>query len=56
MQEEIFGPVLPMKSYADFEETMAYMNAHERPLALYYFGEDTAESERVAGAHARRAE
>ena len=45
MQEDIFGPILPVKRYGAFEETIAYVNAHDRPLALYYFGADEAESE-----------
>jgi coniferyl-aldehyde dehydrogenase len=47
MQEEIFGPVLPVKTYADVGEAIAYVNAHERPLGLYYFGDDAAERDRV---------
>ncbi len=47
MKEEIFGPVLPVKGYADMAEAVAYVNAHDRPLGLYYFGEDTAERDRV---------
>lgn len=47
MQEEIFGPVLPVKTYATAEEAVAYVNAHDRPLGLYYFGEDDAEREMV---------
>jgi len=49
MQDEIFGPVLPVKSYAKVEEAVAYVNAHDRPLGLYYFGEDEAEKEAVLG-------
>jgi coniferyl-aldehyde dehydrogenase len=45
MQEEIFGPVLPIKSYAAFEDAIGEVNRRARPLALYYFGEDRAESE-----------
>ncbi|MDX2274951.1 MAG: coniferyl aldehyde dehydrogenase [Hyphomonadaceae bacterium] len=45
MQEEIFGPVLPIKSYAAFEDTISEINRRPRPLGLYYFGEDSAESE-----------
>lgn len=45
MQEEIFGPVLPIKTYQTLDETIGYINAHPRPLALYYFGDDSAESE-----------
>lgn len=47
MQQEIFGPVLPVKTYRAIDEAIAYVNAHDRPLALYHFGEDQAETERV---------
>lgn len=40
MQEEIFGPLLPVKSYVKREDVTAYINAHARPLAAYYFGND----------------
>ncbi|MGE3771316.1 MAG: coniferyl aldehyde dehydrogenase [Gammaproteobacteria bacterium] len=38
MQEEIFGPLLPLRSCADVNEAIGYINARPRPLALYYFG------------------
>ncbi|MGO4003393.1 coniferyl aldehyde dehydrogenase [Pseudomonas fluorescens] len=38
MQEEIFGPLLPVKTYHDADEPIAYINANPRPLAAYYFG------------------
>ena len=47
MQEEIFGPVLPVKSYGSVEDAVAYVNAHDRPLGLYYFGADATERESV---------
>jgi coniferyl-aldehyde dehydrogenase len=47
MQEEIFGPILPVKTYRQVDEAVAYVNAHDRPLGLYYFGADAAEQERV---------
>jgi len=47
MQEEIFGPVLPVMTYQAVDEAIDYINAHDRPLGLYYFGEDKAEQERV---------
>ena len=50
MQQEIFGPLLPIKSYHDLDEALWYVNAHPRPLALYYFGEDGREAERVLAA------
>lgn len=47
MQEEIFGPIFPIRSYEDIGDAISYINAHPRPLGLYYFGEDKAEQERV---------
>lgn len=49
MQEEIFGPVLPVKTYRSIDEAIDIVNAGERPLALYYFGDDKEEQERVLG-------
>jgi aldehyde dehydrogenase (NAD+) len=37
MQEEIFGPVLPVITYEDLDEALAYINSGEKPLALYVF-------------------
>jgi len=47
MQDEIFGPVLPVKRYKQVDETIAYINEHPRPLGLYYFGKDSTEERRV---------
>jgi coniferyl-aldehyde dehydrogenase len=47
MQEEIFGPVLPVKTYKAIGEAIDYVNEHDRPLGLYYFGEDSGEREEV---------
>ena len=47
MQEEIFGPVLPIKTYDRVEEAIDYVNAHDRPLGLYYFGKDGGEERQV---------
>ncbi|WP_230206913.1 coniferyl aldehyde dehydrogenase [Novosphingobium sp. Gsoil 351] len=47
MQDEIFGPVLPVKTYKAIDEAIDYVNAHDHPLGLYYFGEDKAEEDRV---------
>jgi coniferyl-aldehyde dehydrogenase len=47
MQEEIFGPVLPVMTYKAVDQAIDYVNEHDRPLGLYYFGEDKAEQERV---------
>ncbi len=50
MQEEIFGPVLPVVTYTAVDEAIAYVNAHDRPLGLYYFGADAAEEAKVLSA------
>ena len=42
MQEEIFGPLLPVISYAQLDTIIDTINAGERPLALYWFGRDAA--------------
>lgn len=47
MKEEIFGPLLPIVTYSSIEEAIAFINARERPLALYYFGEDALERDQV---------
>lgn len=47
MQDEIFGPVLPVKRYGRIEDAIDYVNAHDRPLGLYYFGQDGAEERQV---------
>ena len=38
MQEEIFGPVLPMITFEEREEALKFITSREKPLALYYFG------------------
>ena len=40
MQEEIFGPLLPILTVDDTQQAIQYINAHPRPLAAYYFGND----------------
>ncbi|MCP3729588.1 coniferyl aldehyde dehydrogenase [Sphingomonas sp. MG17] len=47
MQEEIFGPILPVRSYDSIDGAIAEVNRRDRPLALYYFGNDAAERRRV---------
>src|SRR5690606_7096911 len=37
MQEEIFGPILPIKTYKSIDEVIHYINSKEKPLALYIF-------------------
>ena len=47
MQEEIFGPILPIKTYRDIDEVITYINDRPRPLALYYFGEKDADCRKL---------
>ncbi|MFZ1742482.1 MAG: coniferyl aldehyde dehydrogenase [Pontixanthobacter sp.] len=47
MQEEIFGPVLPVKTYKNVNEAIDYINGKDRPLGFYFFGEDSSERETV---------
>lgn len=47
MQEEIFGPILPVIGYKDAKEPVAFINRHDRPLALYWFGKDNAARDEV---------
>ena len=47
MQEEIFGPVMPIKPYDNIEEVVDYVNCHDRPLGLYYFGYDSQETRKM---------
>jgi coniferyl-aldehyde dehydrogenase len=47
MQEEIFGPVLPIVTYGTIDEAIAYVNVRPRPLSLYYFGGDDDDRRKV---------
>ncbi len=47
MQEEIFGPLLPIVTYRDLDQAIAFVNARPRPLALYYFGSSATNRARV---------
>ena len=47
MQEEIFGPILPVKAYDELDEAIDHVNAGERPLALYVFAKDEAVADDV---------
>lgn len=47
MQEEIFGPVLPLVAYRTLDEAIDYINARPRPLALYLFEKDPGAIDRV---------
>jgi coniferyl-aldehyde dehydrogenase len=47
MQEEVFGPLLPVVGYKEAGEPVSWINAHDRPLALYWFGKDEAARDEV---------
>lgn len=47
MQDEIFGPLLPILPYRTLDAALAYVNAHSRPLALYLFDDDKTRIDRV---------
>ena len=47
MQEEIFGPLLPLRTYKEFKDTVGYINKQPRALALYYFGNNKQEERYV---------
>ncbi len=50
LQEEIFGPILPVVVYDDLEEVIAAINKGERPLGLYVFGSNQAAIDRLLDA------
>jgi coniferyl-aldehyde dehydrogenase len=47
MQEEIFGPLLPVKTYRSLDEAIAYVNGKDRPLGFYVFTNDKATQEKL---------
>jgi coniferyl-aldehyde dehydrogenase len=47
MQDEIFGPLLPLIEVQDVDAAIAYVNARPRPLALYHFDDNRARTEAV---------
>jgi coniferyl-aldehyde dehydrogenase len=47
MTDEIFGPLLPVKTYSDLDDAVRYINGKDRPLALYLFSNNRAVQEKV---------
>ncbi len=47
MQEEIFGPILPVLEYTDLSEAIALVNQQQKPLALYFFSSNKKNQERI---------
>jgi len=48
MQDEIFGPLLPLMSFREISEVYDYVNSEEKPLAFYYFGKNKKAKEVLA--------
>jgi coniferyl-aldehyde dehydrogenase len=46
MQDEIFGPLLPIKTYAEIDEAIHYVNTHPRPLAAYVYSDSSTTIDR----------
>ncbi len=47
MQDEIFGPILNVKTYKKLDDCIQFINQRPRPLALYYFGNNKNEQEHL---------
>ncbi|WP_299701584.1 aldehyde dehydrogenase [uncultured Pontibacter sp.] len=47
MQDEIFGPILPVLTYTNLNDAIAQINTHEKPLALYFFSNSKERQQRV---------
>lgn len=44
MQDEIFGPILPVYEFSDIDTVIKFINDREKPLALYYYGSNSSKS------------
>ena len=51
MQEEIFGPILPIITYQKTEEITSIVSAHPNPLAFYMFSEKNKEARQLLSTH-----
>ena len=47
MENEIFGPILPVIEFSDIDEAINFVNSRPKPLALYYFSESSSNIEKV---------
>jgi len=47
MQDEIFGPILPVMEFERLDEVIDYVNAHEKPLAFYYFSTSVSKQDEI---------
>lgn len=47
LNEEIFGPIMPIKTYNDIDEVIDYLNLKEKPLSLYIYSQDTKNVKKI---------
>ncbi len=47
LQDEVFGPILPLKTYKTIEEAIGYINSKEKPLALYIYSKNNATVKKI---------
>ncbi|HET6387840.1 coniferyl aldehyde dehydrogenase [Hyphomicrobium sp.] len=47
MQEEVFGPALPVMTYRNLDDAIGYVNRKPHPLALYYFGKNSEDQQKI---------
>ena len=47
MQEEIFGPILPVFTYKNIDEAIQFINKKDKPLAVYYFGKNSSSNKNL---------
>jgi len=47
MQDEIFGPILPVMEFERLDEVIDYVNSHEKPLAFYYFSTSVSKQDEI---------
>lgn len=50
MQEEIFGPILPILEYSNLDEVISFINSREKPLALYFFSSSKYKQNKILAA------
>jgi aldehyde dehydrogenase (NAD+) len=47
MQEEIFGPIMPVMTYENIDDVVAYIEQHDKPLALYIYSKNQGNIDKV---------
>ena len=44
MREEIFGPILPIRTYRNIEEVVSFITSRDKPLAVYFYGSKSSQN------------